>query len=129
MIRKIYKIILKRKKIVLKKMNLTKYICHRIPERSFFIKGHQFPVCARCTGFYSGLAVFLVYNYFYGMEYSLNLFVLSIILLVPAAVDGFTQLFNLRKSNNNLRFITGFAGGIGLIIFLKIVVELCLKIF
>ena len=110
-------------------MNLTKYICHRIPERSFFIKGHQFPVCARCTGFYSGLAVFLVYNYFYGMEYSLNLFVLSIILLVPAAVDGFTQLFNLRKSNNNLRFITGFAGGIGLIIFLKIVVELCLKIF
>ena len=24
--------------------------CHQMPERSFFIKGYQFPVCARCTG-------------------------------------------------------------------------------
>ncbi|MDY3097688.1 DUF2085 domain-containing protein, partial [Methanobrevibacter sp.] len=27
-------------------------MCHRNPERSFFINGHQLPVCARCTGFY-----------------------------------------------------------------------------
>ena len=109
-------------------MNPTKYICHRKPERSFFIKGHQFPVCARCTGFYTGLAVFLVYNYFYGVEYSLNLFILSIILLIPTDVYGFTQLFELRTSNNNLRFATGFIGGIGLIIFLKIIVFWCLKL-
>jgi uncharacterized membrane protein len=32
-------------------------ICHQRPERSFFWAGHQFPVCARCTGLYlSGLA-------------------------------------------------------------------------
>lgn len=32
-------------------------VCHQIPERSFFIGGHQLPVCARCTGLYlSGLA-------------------------------------------------------------------------
>ena len=109
-------------------MNLTKYICHRIPERSFFIKGHQFPVCARCTGFYTGLAVFLIYNYIYGIDYSLSLFVLSIILLIPAAVDGFTQLFELRESNNNLRFVTGFIGGIGLIIFLKIIIQWIINI-
>ena len=109
-------------------MNLTKYICHRIPERSFFIKGHQFPVCARCTGFYTGLVVFLIYNYFYGIDYSLNLFIASIILLIPAAIDGFTQLFELRESNNNLRFITGFIGGIGLIIFLKIIVHWLINI-
>ena len=24
--------------------------CHQRPDRSFFINGHQFPVCARCTG-------------------------------------------------------------------------------
>ena len=31
-------------------------ICHQRPERSFFIDGHQLPVCARCTGLYlSGL--------------------------------------------------------------------------
>jgi uncharacterized membrane protein len=27
-------------------------ICHQRPERSFFIDGHQLPVCARCTGLY-----------------------------------------------------------------------------
>ena len=32
-------------------------ICHQRPERSFFIDGHQLPVCARCTGIYlSGVA-------------------------------------------------------------------------
>ena len=108
-------------------MNITKYICHRMPERSFFIKGHQFPVCARCTGFYTGLALFLVYNCFYPIDYSLNLFILSIVLMIPSAIDGFTQLFKLRESNNTLRFLTGLAGGIGLIIFLKIVIEWCLK--
>ncbi|MDO5151670.1 MAG: DUF2085 domain-containing protein, partial [Oscillospiraceae bacterium] len=24
--------------------------CHQRPDRSFFYKGHQFPLCARCTG-------------------------------------------------------------------------------
>ena len=104
-------------------MNYKNLICHRIPERSFFIKGHQFPVCARCTGFYTGLAFFLLYTFFSTIEYNINLLILSIILLIPVSIDGFTQLFDLRKSNNTLRFITGFIGGIGLIIFLKIVIK------
>jgi uncharacterized membrane protein len=29
-------------------------LCHQLPERSFFIAGHQFAVCARCTGLYAG---------------------------------------------------------------------------
>ena len=29
-------------------------ICHQLPERSFFLDGHQLPVCARCTGLYLG---------------------------------------------------------------------------
>jgi uncharacterized membrane protein len=31
-------------------------ICHQKPERSFFIDGHQLPVCARCTGLYVSAA-------------------------------------------------------------------------
>src|SRR5262245_3978961 len=31
-------------------------ICHQRPERSFFLWGAQFPVCARCTGLYVGAA-------------------------------------------------------------------------
>ena len=104
-------------------MNPTKYLCHRIPERSFFIKGHQFPVCARCTGFYTGLAVFLIWNCFFKLNYDINTLIISMALMIPAAIDGATQYFGSRESNNALRFITGFIGGIGLIIFLKIIIR------
>jgi uncharacterized membrane protein len=33
------------------------YLCHQIPERSFFIAEHQFAVCARCTGLYAGFTL------------------------------------------------------------------------
>ena len=35
-------------------------ICHQRPERSFFLDGHQLPVCARCTGLYLSGAVGIV---------------------------------------------------------------------
>ena len=92
-------------------MDYTRLICHRIPERSFFFRGHQFPVCARCTYF--------IYAYFNYVDYDLNLLILAIILLVPAFLDGTTQLFNFRESNNILRLITGLLGGIGLGILVK----------
>jgi uncharacterized membrane protein len=34
--------------------------CHQLPERSFFIAGHQFAVCARCTGLYAGFGLFVL---------------------------------------------------------------------
>jgi len=33
------------------------FVCHQRPERSFFLAGHQLPVCARCTGLYVGAAL------------------------------------------------------------------------
>jgi uncharacterized membrane protein len=35
-------------------------ICHQRPERSFFLDGHQLPVCARCTGLYLSAAAGLI---------------------------------------------------------------------
>jgi uncharacterized membrane protein len=32
-------------------------VCHQIPERAFYIEGHPFAVCARCTGIYFGFAL------------------------------------------------------------------------
>jgi len=50
---------------VLGKADLVGFsVCHRIPERSFILGGHQLPLCARCTGTFLGamlgLAVILV---------------------------------------------------------------------
>ncbi|HOI72429.1 MAG TPA: DUF2085 domain-containing protein [Methanobacterium sp.] len=33
--------------------------------------------------------------------------ILGLIILIPAFIDGFTQLINLRLSKNSLRFFTG----------------------
>ncbi|MBE6508409.1 MAG: DUF2085 domain-containing protein [Methanobrevibacter sp.] len=109
-------------------MEFTKYICHRKPERSFFIKGHQFPVCARCTGFYTGLIVYLIFNSFYKHNYDFNTLFISMILMVPVSIDGLTQYFGPRESTNSIRFVTGFIGGIGLIIFLKIIIRWILNV-
>lgn len=100
-------------------MNILNLICHRKPERSFFIKGHQFPVCARCTGFYISLIIYFIYAYLFYVNYSLFLLIFAIILLIPAFVDGITQLYEYRLSNNKLRFLTGLIGGLGLGILIK----------
>ena len=99
--------------------NLTTFICHRKPERSFFIKEHQFPVCARCTGFYVSLVIYFIYTYYNFVNYNVSLIVFALILLIPTAIDGITQFYNIQESNNARRFITGFLGGFGLGIFLK----------
>ena len=100
-------------------MNPLNIICHRKPERSFFIKGHQFPVCARCTGFYLTIIAYTIYAYYTPIVYTNEYVSLGILLCIPAIIDGITQAFHLRESNNNLRFITGLLGGIGLMIIIK----------
>ena len=100
-------------------MNITNLICHRKPERSFHIKGHQFPVCARCTGFYITLILYFTYTYYFYVDYNPYLLTFAILILIPATIDGLTQLLEYRESNNTLRFITGLLGGLGLGILIK----------
>lgn len=100
-------------------MNWTKLICHRKPERSFFFRGHQFPVCARCTGFYITVFLYFIYTFYYYINYNLVILIIAILLLVPAGIDGFTQLFKFRESTNFLRLVTGLMGGLGLGIIVK----------
>jgi len=97
-------------------MNFIDSICHRKPERSFHLKGHQFPVCARCTGIYISLFLYFIYSYYFYLNHGLGLVIFGIILLLPMYVDGMTQYYWDRESNNNLRLITGLIGGLGLAI-------------
>ncbi|MBC3517186.1 DUF2085 domain-containing protein [Neobittarella massiliensis] len=82
--------------------------CHQMPKRSFFIHGYQFPVCARCTGLLVGniLSILLIPV--------IQPKAVAVILLLPLALDGLTQLANWRESTNWLRFLTGVLGGYGL---------------
>lgn len=100
-------------------MNILNLICHRKPERSFFIKNHQFPVCARCTGFYISVFLYFIYAYFFYVDYTPFLITVAILLLGPAFIDGLTQFLGYRESNNILRIITGLLGGLGLGMLIK----------
>lgn len=82
--------------------------CHQIPERSFFLFGYQFPVCARCTGIIIG-GIFAIVIPFIDLSYY------SLILLIPLILDGTIQLKTRYESNNFKRFLTGFLYGFGLI--------------
>lgn len=104
----------KRVKFIINPLN---YICHRKPERSFHIKGHQFPVCARCTGLYLGIISFFIFYFIQGVIHNLFLLIFSVVLVIPCLVDGLTQRYGNRLSNNTLRLFTGLIAGYGLMLF------------
>lgn len=84
--------------------------CHQKLERSFFIKGYQFPVCARCTGVILGQIseiILLIIGINTGLP-------AAIILLAFMGLDWFIQFTKLKESTNTRRLITGFTGGMGL---------------
>jgi len=91
------------------KVKLKFEFCHRMPERSFFYKGKQFPVCARCTGFYFGYFTLPIFTF--GIWDPTFLWIG--LLMVPALVDGLTQAYMNRESNNWLRLFTGIPAGAG----------------
>ena len=93
--------------MIKKSLHIT--FCHRKPERSFFWKGRQFPVCARCTGIHIGYIFFPLFMF---NVFTLNIW-WTVALTVPTFVDGITQAFFNRESNNFLRLTTGIMAGIG----------------
>ncbi len=83
--------------------------CHQRPDRSFFIKGYQFPLCARCTGVLAG-EIFTLLTFWF-------LFIPVIFLMffpIPMAIDWIRQEKYDKESTNKRRFITGFFAGIAL---------------
>ena len=102
-------------KILIKLMNIGSRLgCHQMPERSFFYKGYQFPVCARCTGLIIGYLLGVLIYFLKVLNWKI-----AIILCIPLVLDGGSQYLNWRISNQVLRLITGILCGIG-IMFLEI---------
>ncbi len=101
-------------------------LCHRISDRSFTITGRQFPLCARCSGMYLGVALALVIFALSGRMRRANLPPLKIMLLLVAliaimGIDGlnsyshfFPQAPHLYEPLNWLRLATGLGTGIAM---------------
>lgn len=102
--------------------------CHQMPERSFFIRGRQLPLCARCSGILAGgiLAVPLWFLWHPG-------WLLSLALVLPMAYDGIFQYVYYVMSNNRKRAVTGLLAGYGSMTFhlhlLMLLAGLAVEIF
>lgn len=87
--------------------------CHQRSDRSFFIHGKQFPVCARCTGVFTGQCIGFVCFRFFNPP--------NILLILFCAVmfcDWFIQYLKICESSNIRRFITGSLCGYAYITFI-----------
>lgn len=85
------------------------HLCHQLPERSFFIQGHPFAVCARCTGIYAGFAGAAV---LYPLARSLRrietparkwLFIAA----APLAIDFAIEFSGISHNTHSSRLVTG----------------------
>ena len=96
--------------------------CHQMPERSFFFKKYQFPVCARCTGVLIGY-VFAIFSW--AIYIKLWLSVLCSIIMF---VDWYIQHIGWKESTNLRRLITGIFGGYGILSIQIIIIMSIIKI-
>ncbi|WFO75200.1 DUF2085 domain-containing protein [Desulfurococcaceae archaeon MEX13E-LK6-19] len=95
--------------------------CHQKSSRSLFINGNQMPVCSRCFGVFTGLAIALPLLYVLEEKYNkiyvslMNKlfskhkrlwFIVYFLSTIPLLIDFFTQFIGLRESNNFIRFTT-----------------------
>lgn len=84
--------------------------CHQRSDRSFFFKGYQFPVCARCTGVLIGYCITIPIYLLLRFNYRHCLIACLIMLF-----DWLLQYFRIKESTNIRRLITGVLGGFGVL--------------
>lgn len=96
--------------------------CHCKSSRSFFYKGKQFPICARCTGEAAGIIFSIFLFFFYTPSVKI-----AFLLMFPMIIDGFIQMFLKYESTNIRRFTTGFLFGIGLMTIFVVTTKIALS--
>lgn len=83
--------------------------CHQLPERSYFIAGHKFAVCSRCTGLYAGFALTLL---LYPLLRPMRATdwpppVWLVLASVPMAIDFLLTFLGIWENTHTSRLLTG----------------------
>ena len=89
------------------------YLCHQLPERSFSLAGHQFAVCARCTGLYVGFAsASLIYPLVRSLKRTDTPARRWLLLAAaPMAIDVGLDMLGVWKNTHLSRLMTGLLLG------------------
>jgi uncharacterized membrane protein len=100
--------------------NFYSYICHQMPSRSFHTLGHQFAVCSRCFGVYSGIFLgFITYPLFRSMEETEPFPRFWLFLaMIPIGVDWSLTVFGIWENTFFTRVTTGLVLGFTCAIFI-----------
>lgn len=93
-------------------------LCHGRSDRCLSVRGHEFPICARCTAIYAGYLTALIFEFLFGVPPT-RLLATYVLLVVPTGVDGLTQFMFDRESTNLIRLLTGYPAGLGLMLFMR----------
>jgi len=105
-------------------------LCHQLPERSYFIDGHKFAVCSRCTGIYAGFAFTLL---LYPLVRSLRNTTTpprSVLILaaLPLAIDFSLTFFSFWENTHTSRLLTGaLLGSVAVFYVMPGIVDLSLR--
>ena len=106
------------------------FLCHQLPDRSFFLAGNKFAVCSRCTGIYSGAALALL---FYPLLRPLRLTYTPsrkwlIAAAIPLVIDFLLTVTGVWQNTHTTRFVTGFLlGSVAIFYVMPGIVELSLR--
>ncbi len=99
------------------------WLCHQLPDRSFYLDSYPMPVCARCMGINVGKVLGASVFPFRdargelgreSLNDSLGSILLHGLMMTPLAVDGLVQKYTDYESNNLLRVTTGLLYGYGI---------------
>lgn len=101
--------------------------CHQRGDRSFYWRGYQFPVCARCTGVLVSYLTAIPLYLIFGGDFRVCLVAMGVMLF-----DWMLQFIDFLESTNIRRFLTGICGGYGVmtlqILIAKWVIKTCFNI-
>ena len=88
-------------------------VCAQIPSHSFYIFGHQLGMCERNFSIYASMFVVSLVFVLSKKRLPGIPWWLWIVMILPMALDGTTQMFGWRESTWLLRMLTGTLFGIG----------------
>jgi uncharacterized membrane protein len=107
-------------------------LCHQRPDRSYFIDGHKFAVCSRCTGIYAGFALTLL---LYPLVRSLRTTYTParkwlLLAAVPLAIDFSLTFLGIWENTHTSRLLTGLLlGSVAVFYVMPGIAELSLRPF
>lgn len=105
-------------------------LCHQLPDRSYFIDGHKFAVCTRCTGLYAGFAITLLLYPLIGSLRRTTTPPRSWLLLaaIPLVIDFSVTFFGFWENTHTSRLLTGaLLGGAAVFYVMPGIIELSLR--